>query len=171
MLEEPFPTDIYLDTDVVVKAIVGGMDHSTACLRFCSELAQHESRVYFSQILRLEFSQAFKQLATKAQLPESIRDVFGLDQWSDYMVRGRWMQFGVSQFAAFLGQFVQVIEFPFRRGIWESSVKIMAFHNLRSHDAIHVATARHLGVKDFATSDNDFQHIDALTVRLIRDTV
>lgn len=83
MLEEPFPTDIYLDTDVVVKAIVGGMDHSTACLRFCSELAQHESRVYFSQILRLEFSQAFKQLATKAQLPESIRDVFGLDQWSE----------------------------------------------------------------------------------------
>lgn len=81
------------------------------------------------------------------------------------------MQFGVSQFAVFLGQFVQVIEFPFRRGIWESSVKIMAFHNLRSHDAIHVATARHLGVKDFATSDNDFQHIDALTVQLIRDTV
>lgn len=161
--------DVYLDTSVIVNAIIGGMHHSESCLQFCYQLAQAESHVYFSRIVRLEFSQALRNLASRAQLPEDLRSTYGLDDWYNYMVRERWLQFGVSQFADFLRHFSDVTELPFSRAIWEHSVKVMAFTNLQSHDAIHIATARRYRISHFAACDSDFQRVDGLKILLIRD--
>ena len=45
----------------------------------------------------------------------------------------------------------------------------MARTQLRAHDAIHVATAEAVGVRDFATLDDDFKRVASLRVWQIRD--
>ena len=44
----------------------------------------------------------------------------------------------------------------------------MAQHRLPSHDAIHVATARAAGVRDFVTLDDYFRRVPDLRLWLLR---
>ena len=170
MLSQPTPRHIYLDTSVIVGAIVTGAPHANACSVFCNWLAARDSRVYFSQVLRLELSQALRHLATRhQQLPQSVQQQYQLDQWgTSAPVRERWLALGITQFQALLGRFTEVIELPFRLSTWSQSVDIMAREGLQSLDAVHVATAQEHGLRDFATVDADFQRIPRLRVRLIR---
>jgi predicted nucleic acid-binding protein len=47
----------------------------------------------------------------------------------------------------------------------------MADQQLRSHDAIHLATAYEYRLATFATTDDEFLKVPDLDVRLIRDPV
>lgn len=117
-------------------------------------LAAENTPVLFSEIVRLEFTHAIKNLGRKAQLPGSLREQFQLDVWNtNHFVRERWLQFGVQEFERFLATFSEVIEIPYRRHIWRDSVRIMAFHDLDQLDAIHVASAQRLRARAFATCD------------------
>jgi predicted nucleic acid-binding protein len=167
---EESPAEVYLDSSLVVAAMLDGLPDSTACSAFCARLVRGNSRVYFSQILRLEIAEAFRKLASRQQLPESLRLEYQLADWATHPhVRQQWMAFGMGQFAVFIGKFYQVSELPFRIRMWRRSVQIMAEYGLGSHDAVHVATALQNGVQIFATSDKHFNRVDALDIRLIRD--
>ena len=170
MLAQFLPRDIYLDTSVVVAATIVSSPLSAAGNAFCAALEIHRSRIYFSQVLRLEFSQAVRNLATRrAQLPDEVRRQHQLDHWdTSDAVRHHWMQFGIAQLEGILNSF-EVIELPFETEIWERSVEIMALNQLKSLDAVHVATARAYGLRHFATLDDDFNRIVDLRVWLIRD--
>ncbi len=56
----------------------------------------------------------------------------------------------------------------YRLGAWDRDPA--ARHRLRSHDALHVATALAAGVPDFATVDADFRRVSALRLHLLRDS-
>jgi len=60
-------SDIYLDTSIAAAAISSGDPHSAACMAFCAHLAQDNTTVYFSQLLRLEIAQFIRKLATALQ--------------------------------------------------------------------------------------------------------
>lgn len=169
--ETRIPSDIYLDTNILVAAIVSGSDNSTSAREYCMHLVTTRSNVYYSKIVRLEVSQAILRLATSAtRLPADIRDRHGLDRWDfDFLVRHRWMEYGIREFERIRSDFAHVYEYPFDDEIWRRSIHIMSHYRLRSLDAIHVATAQQLGIGDFATSDADFRRIDNLNVTLIRD--
>jgi predicted nucleic acid-binding protein len=165
------PDDIYVDTNIVVAAIIAGSDNASSAQQFCTALADTRSRIYFSQIIRLEISQAILRLAASpARLPIEIRERYRLERWNvDFLVRHRWMVHGVREFERLCGEFFHVYEYPFDEEIWLRSVHIMSHYRLHSLDAIHVATAQHLGIRDFATSDADFRRVDNLHCHLIRD--
>lgn len=110
------------------------------------------------------------RLPHDALFPEALRRAFRLDRWdTDAQVRARWMVHGVQRFEALIARFATVTEVEFSIPIWRASIDIMAQTNLRSHDAIHVATARAAAVRDFATVDAHFRRVSDLNVRLIRD--
>ncbi|MCA1669091.1 MAG: PIN domain-containing protein [Thermomicrobia bacterium] len=163
-------SDVYLDTSLVIAAMLDGLPDSTASAAFCARLVRDNSRVCFSQVLRLEIAEAFRKLASRQQLPESLRQEYHLGDWATRpRVRQRWMAFGLGQFAIFLNAFYQVSEIPFGIQVWHHSVKIMAEYGLGSHDAAHVATALQSGVHLFATADKHLNRVDRLDIRLIRD--
>jgi predicted nucleic acid-binding protein len=168
---EPRPSDVYLDTSVVVAAAFPGTNLSGPSRRFCQELVTAESRVYFSQILWLEAAQAMRKFATRPDaLPAVTRADYHLDAWDgDFLVRQRWMSSAMRQLESFLDQFAEVFEIPFRPRIWRQSVDIMAFERLHAHDAVHLATARDTGVTSFATADHHFRHITQPHIETIRD--
>ncbi len=45
----------------------------------------------------------------------------------------------------------------------------MAYYNLRSYDALHLATAQSLQIHDIATCDHHFTDIDGINTILVRD--
>ncbi len=155
------PEVVYLDTSVVVAAIIPGSDHVGPCAAFCNDLVAAGSRIFFSQILRLELSQALLKLATRrAGLPSDTSAAYRLDDWgADPSVRDRWLRIGVRAFDDLFERFPRVLELPFDVGTWQTSLDVMVAHGLRSHDAIHVATARQLGVPTIATADDHFKRV------------
>lgn len=174
MIGRDLPSDVYLDSSLVVAAVVRGSDHSQASVDFCARLVDRGSRVYFSQVLRLELSEAIRKLAADprraARLPPDLRREHQLDQWgTNLFVRQRWMDFGVPQFDALIDRFAEAFELPFRPKTWRSSFGVIVDHQLRSLDAIHVATVRKNRIRHLATTDRDFTRVTDLTVWLEQD--
>jgi predicted nucleic acid-binding protein len=164
-------SDIYLDTSVVVAAIVPGGPSASVCAAFCEHLSGPGSRVSLSSTLRIELSLAIRKIATKRdRIDPTVREEFGFDRWeTDHVVRQRWMAHGVAQFEQLLSSFAEVVELPFGAGIWARSIDLMIDHFLQAHDAVHAATAAAYGLRAFATTDADFARVDLLDVILLRD--
>jgi predicted nucleic acid-binding protein len=146
------------------------MPDSIASAQFCTELSARRSRIYFSFLLRIELAQALRNLVTRNQLPVDTRQRFQLDQWqTNVLIRQRWFVDGIRQFEALLGLFSEWYEIEADIRIWRRSLEIMALHQLRAHDAIHVATSLKAGVRDFATCGDHFRRVDELNLWLMRD--
>lgn len=161
---------VYLDTSVLVAAGIGGLIHSGSCPEYCNRLVAAGTHVHFSQIVRLEFAAVIARLPRDTRLPEGLRREYRLGRWDQSPdVHERWMRFGARQLDALVGHFGQRTEAVFDRAVWLDSLDVMARHRLRSHDAIHVATARQAGVRTFATLDDDFRRVPDLDVRLLHD--
>jgi predicted nucleic acid-binding protein len=168
----PLPADVYLDTSIVLTALLPGLAHSGPGLQFCEQLARQGSTVYFSQLLRLEIAQALRNVATRspAQLSVHLRQQFQLDPWSAREdVRRGWMTYGRGQLEAFIQQFVEVIELPFDRATWEHSIDLMCRYQLKSYDAVHVARAEQYGLQHVATTDREYLVVQSPRIWLIRD--
>ncbi|MGH2560065.1 MAG: type II toxin-antitoxin system VapC family toxin [Thermomicrobiales bacterium] len=165
------PSDIYLDTSVVVAGMYPGTPDAAACRTLCQQLAAARSHVYFSQALRLDLARAMRRLATKAnKLAEDDQVRYRLDQWAtNPLVRQRWLANGVRRFHAFLDQFEEAVEIPLTTAQWRQSLELMATETLDATDAMHLAVARWYDIPDFATTDRDFRRVTLPMIHLIRD--
>jgi hypothetical protein len=77
------PSRVYLDSGVVIAAIVPGSLFWTECDAFCDRLIAEGCEVYFSQILRLELSEAIRKLATiPGRAPAGLYSRFRLNDWA-----------------------------------------------------------------------------------------
>jgi predicted nucleic acid-binding protein len=168
---ELLPDDVYLDTGVVMVAIVPNSLYDEASRDFCERLIAQGCTVYFSQILRLELSEAGRKLATiSGRVSADLRREYRLDDWErDVSVRRAWLFFMADEFELLPARFAEVLELPFDEAIWLRSVEVMAERQVRSHDAVHLATAYENRLTCFATTDDGLLEIPDLDVRLVRD--
>jgi predicted nucleic acid-binding protein len=169
------PSDIYLDTSIVVAATIAGIAHAGPSQQFCERLGIFGARVYVSTLLRLEFVNALRSLALprnprRPRLPEATRQQFRLQDWETAAaVREAWMGFGEQQLEAFFDQFAEAIELPLRAGTAARTVALMCQYNMKSYDAVHVAVATENGLRDFASTDREFRPVQGLQLWLARD--
>lgn len=71
---------------------------------------------------------------------------------------------------ALLHRFAAWYEVPFDTDIWHASLDVVIATGLQSHDAIHVATARRLGLATIATADDHFTRVAGeFSVLLLQD--
>ena len=170
-MNDLLPTDVHLDTGIAIAATFPATLHSIGARDLCQRLIHQGCTVYFSQVLRLEFTEAVRKLATiHGRVPPEVRRRFRLDDWErDVTVRRGWLLFAVDRLESLLLRFTEVYEIPFDHSIWLRSVEGMAERQLRSHDAIHLATAYENRLACFATTDDEFLKVPNLDVRLIRD--
>jgi predicted nucleic acid-binding protein len=171
MRGRPPPTEIYLDTSVFASAVVRTAPHRTACVAFCRELIAANSRVYFSQLVRVELLQALRRLATtQHNISPAMRARYRLDQWgSDATVRRAWIELGTAGFEALLSRFRAAIELPWSVNSWRDSMELMIRHGLQAYDAVHVATAQEWRLRALAAVDDDYRRVPTLDCWLIRD--
>lgn len=169
------PSHLYVDSSVLVGAVVAGLPDSAACLKYCGEIAAAGTRVYFSELLYLEFANALAMLARRphllATLEQSLRDRYRLEQWTnDAGIRRAWLNFGERELDRLLEEFDEYVVVPIDGQLIENAVSIMADCNLQSNDALHVATARMQQVPALATTDGAFENARELVkVILVRD--
>jgi len=169
----PIPPKVYLDTSVIVATISSGDPFNVPCQTYCAALARNDSMIYFSQLLRLEYAQFIRKLATdsKNAVPQHLFQQYQLkDFGKNMMVRHQWTKFMMTQFDVLLGTFYRVRELPIQPPILRQSNDLMSLHNIESYDAAHVATALREGVHDLATTDTKFaaRVTSGLKVHLIR---
>jgi predicted nucleic acid-binding protein len=160
----------YLDTSVVVAALLPAIPNHRACAAFCAALEASRTRVFLSQITRFEVAQSWFRLPTMPYIDAETRRTYRLGAWDrNTLVREHWMVDGASRLETQLARYQEVVELPLDRDIWLASLELMARHRLRSHDAAHAATAVSLGVVDFASVDDDFRRLPNLRLQLVRD--
>lgn len=161
---------VYMDTNVAVATLVPAIAHHRACAEFCDAVEADQTRVVCSRILHVEFAQVWFRLPTTPYLDAATIREFRLRAWDrNASVRERWMAEGVTRLDDFFLRFAQVVQLPLTEATWRASVGFMARHRLRSHDAIHAATAIRVGVPDFASVDADFRRVPNLRLELLRD--
>lgn len=146
------------------------MEHHVVASDFAVGLANSGSAIYFSQLLRVELLQALRKIGTDPNgLRESVRRKNRLQHWGRIeSVRENWLRFGLSQFDTFLIQFRAAYELAMTPEIVASAVGLMARHNLKSNDAVHLATARAAGVTQIVTLDRDFSSVTQPSVLLLQ---
>jgi predicted nucleic acid-binding protein len=171
MIRFPLPNDIYLDTSVVVAATYPGTANSDSASELCNDIRNAGVKVYFSEVLRLEFGRAIRRLATISdRLPPHARDRYELDKWSSRsLIRQRWLSNGVRRLSDLLLTFPTVVEIPLSNELWLESIGIMGMESLDATDALHLATAKAAGVNDFFTVDSDFRRVASPRIHLVRD--
>lgn len=87
------PSDsYYLDTSVVVAAVVDSVAHHRSALDFCQQRFDERASIYYSELLRLEYAQAFRALPSR--LGPDIQREHGLHRWHQQEVRERWFRHG-----------------------------------------------------------------------------
>jgi len=164
-----------VETTIFVGAVVQGPADSAACLEFVDGLRDANAQVVYSELVRLEFANAVAEIARsdrrRAELPEEMVKEYDLENWSrDQAVRSRWLQFGMGELDSLLGSFYVDEEVPMDDLVLGNALDMMIEHNLRSYDAVHVATARLQSVRHLATCDGAFQNAAPLTqVVLVTD--
>lgn len=161
---------VFLDTSAVVCAVQSGIPHHRACREYCDHLVRSGRRVVISQILRIEFAQTWYRMPATSYVQPQVVRAFRLGAWDrEAAVREKWMAYGFTLLDGLVAGFAGNLELPIDESVIAASVQIMARHRLRSHDAIHVATALAAGVPDFASVDGDFRRVSALRLHLLRD--
>lgn len=164
------PGVVYIDTSLVIAAILSGSANHVVARDYGRALSGAGSAIYFSQILRMELLQALRKIGTDPRgMRGSVRREYRLQHWGRLeSVREHWLRYGLAEFDRFLRQFRAAYEVAMTTDIVAEAVIGMARYNLKSNDAIHLATARSIGVEQLATLDADFAGIGEPAVAVIR---
>jgi predicted nucleic acid-binding protein len=158
----------YLDTSVVTTALLPSINHHSAALEYCRNVAEQRGSVCFSELLRLEYAQFLRIVPSRLDI--ATQRAQGVHRWDRQSVRERWFRRGWDQFDGFTEQFARTTEFGITRNILDTAIDLMVSCNLGSYDAAHVATALASGATEIATVDGHFSRVSHLiAVRIVRD--
>lgn len=165
---------VYLDSSILIGAIIAGSSHSKAATGFCERVALERQLVIFSQIAHWEFANMSRTLGKglrKGGISSEDRERLGIVDWNtNFMTRVNWIENVQQELSRLLTLFDHVRQLPVTRHVWTAALPLVGHYDIGAYDAIHVATARMAGVRSFATCDRHYESVDVLDVHICRDT-
>jgi predicted nucleic acid-binding protein len=161
LFEDSPPKVILLDTSFVVAHLVAGEKQHEECLSFSEKLQAAGTVVVYSAILRPEYLNAWRTLIQKGYLPSEPAPQMRMELGALQGERLHWLRIADRLLRQFLSDFYQK-EVRLNRRVLNRMVDIMGRHNLKSYDAIHIASASDVGCRDIASFDSDFRRIDGI---------
>ena len=172
-----FPAHVFLDTSILIGAVFAGTPDAAACLAFCNEIDANDSVPVISELAYVEFADTVAKFgrspARRAEIDPAICGQFDLEHWTNSdVVRHAWMEFGLDQLDSLLtSSFQSFVEVPLTGALITSARALMTQCNLRSNDAIHVASALQEGTTHLASVDGGMANaVAVIGVILVRDT-
>ena len=156
------PPRLYLDTDVVIAALVTTERHHERSRAFVERLARREQTVVVvSSLLWIEYANAAMRERFRQTLPSSDQRRFRLHRWQEASVRRLYLQSFVRALDGLLELF-EWEEVALTTDVRNAALAYIASHNFRPHDAVHLASAVQAGVTDLASLDESFRRVDGL---------
>jgi predicted nucleic acid-binding protein len=159
-LEAPLlflPAEVVLDSSFVVESLVGTQPRHAVCREFLQRLLDNGTTLYFNRLLEVELAETAFRLALEERFPNRrIRDQMRRDGRARRRA-GRLMEQARSAWDDVLAAFAYVcIEL---HEVARSAPGLMQVYGLTSYDAVHVATALRVGVRDLVTLDVGFANV------------
>jgi predicted nucleic acid-binding protein len=111
----------------------------------------------------MEFTNVVMKEQFRNRLPVEWQSRFALARWQDAAVRRRYLESQVDALEQLLDQFPWS-EVSLTPQVRSTAIRLVSLHNLRSYDAVHVASAFAAGCIDFASFDETFRRVDGLVL-------
>ena len=119
---DPLPDRLYVDTDTVISHLVSSQSHHARCTGFLESLARHQTVIYLSSLLWMEYTHVVTRERFRQALPLDMQQRFRLDRWEDARVREEYLAASLQALNDLLDQFDWVAVFLTsdirRRGAW-----------------------------------------------------
>ena len=158
----PLPSQIYVDTDIVIAHLIAPDPHHERCRSFLQRIAMEGcTTLYISSLTWLEFANVTMKLQFRERLPDIWQQQFRFGRWQQTSVRRAYLDFLLSELERTLSQF-SWYEVPLLPEIRATAMEYISMYNLRPHDAAHLASASSAGVSDMASLDGAFRPVDGL---------
>ena len=161
LFEQSPPKIILLDTSFVVAALVAGENEHDECLSFSEKLLTAGTVVLYSSILRAEYLNAWRTLIHKGYLPSEPSPQIRMEMGSLPGDRRHWLRIADRLLYQFLSNFYRR-EVRLNRRVMNSIVDLMGKYNLKSYDAIHLASAADVGCRELVSFDDHFRRVDGI---------
>ena len=156
------PRRLYVDTNMLISYLFRSERYYARCVVFFRRLAgTGVTTLYISSLTWMEFAHVVLGQRFRDRLPPAIRQRFHLDRWHERSVREWYFAEYRRALEALLGQFAWD-EIALTPEIRAEALALMVEYDLGSQDAVHLASARLAGVRDFASFDRAFRRVDGL---------
>jgi predicted nucleic acid-binding protein len=158
------PELILFDSSFVVATLVAGERHHSACLEFATRLQSAGSLIVYSSILKVEYLNTWRKFIERGLLPPEPSGQLQLNLGVPGE-RPHWFRVAERLLTRFLAQFPRR-EVRVNRRVLKSMVSLMGTFNLRSLDAIQVASALDVHCRDIVSLDDDFKRVNEIRLWL-----
>jgi predicted nucleic acid-binding protein len=158
------PAHLYLDTDILINYLEAarGQEHHERCTAFLQRIfVTGVTTIYVSSLSWLEFAHTVTRTEFRRRLPREMARRYPLGRWKEPRVRQAYTQEMLGLLDDLLSQY-DCYEVPLTTEVRELSTRSMSEYDLGSHDAVHLASARWMGVEDFASFDAKFREVDGI---------
>jgi predicted nucleic acid-binding protein len=156
------PDELYLDTDFIVGCLERTDPHHARCAAFMRHVASGaRTMLYISSLSWLEFIHTITRERFREIASAELRQRFRLDHWDEASVRRAYVAQLTSDFEVLLSQ-CDWTEVWLTPAIRADAIDMIATYNLNTHDAVHLATMRDMGVVHLASLDRGFRRVDGL---------
>jgi predicted nucleic acid-binding protein len=169
-VERPFsgsilpPVRLYVDTDVLIAAVVSTHAHHARSVALLQLLITHGlTTIYLCPITWMEFVHVFSKESFRRTLPAEFGYLNAVTGWSIAGVRAAYYHYVRTLFDDILSPFPWE-EVPLTAAVQAQATEYMAMFNLDAQDATHLACARLAGVRDLASYDRRFRRVDRLSL-------
>jgi len=158
LFSDPLPYALYIDADFTMRALVKSEKHHQECLEFAERLRQKGTPIFSSVLLIPECLNTWEKFGRKGATP-----LITAEQWENELYRIPFMDHGLNLIRGFLKQ-LNYHQVRILKAIEDDIASQMAYHNIRSYDALHLATMRYLGLPHIACTNSHFLRVDNLEV-------
>lgn len=159
---DSLPARLYLDTDVIIAALVDTQPRYARCKAFIERLATSgHVTICLSSLSWLEFGHAVMRENFRRALPSIRRRRLRPEHWEQPMIRRAYLQALFAELDTLLAQ-LKWLEIPLTRSVRVAAVRFMADYALGSQDAVHLASAGEVGARDLASLDQKFRRVNGL---------
>jgi predicted nucleic acid-binding protein len=166
---EPLPAWLYVDTDVLIAALVDTEPHHMRSRMLFERIGQAgNTSLLLSSLTWLEYVNAIMRERFRMSLPNDMQRRLRLGRWQESRIRQGYLAFLLERLSLFLSMFAWS-EVPLTPIVRVSAVDYVSKFNLRPSDAAHVAAAGVANVFDFVSFDEAFRRVDGL--RLWNDRI
>jgi predicted nucleic acid-binding protein len=158
------PPYLYLDSDVLVAAVIRTHEHHERSVRLLELLLRSGvTTPCLSPVSWMEFAHVFSKESFRKALPLEFDHLRPVIEWVNPEARERYYEYVMHTLDDLLSPF-EWLEIPTTTAVNRHAITLMGRYNMDAQDAIHLASMHLAGIDHLASFDRIFRRVDGLNL-------